>query len=367
MSLTPSTAKCDSECLDFAKIGAKRKGSDLESFKISQPRLSYSVGDTAVHLEGLAKVLRRLSKDKKLRLVRVNDSSQVPIEAALYCGQFGVVEISSGKLRIIAEWKIFTITLSGSDSHSVHLESKHHRPGATDYILSDNLSHIEICCYKKYHGPEQKLAKIPEMLQHNHSLTSAVVAYRPQNALPGVYNVAYVNNTDWICTVCNKKFKTPSLWATHFPVATELPHMGSWYKVYMEDGQPKVSKYPFRPHISKPADFHCQYTFNDKAYLTTERVYKILVKSFLKTDFKCPDVNMGSTDFSAIGPSDEANGLLLKRIVTLARMQWEKDLQRWCEYEEDSVHGWTRLSYYESQRRQGLIAAIREKFKDRYT
>ena len=48
MSLTPSTAKCDSECLDFAKIGAKRKGSDLESFKISQPRLSYSVGDTAV-------------------------------------------------------------------------------------------------------------------------------------------------------------------------------------------------------------------------------------------------------------------------------------------------------------------------------
>ena len=96
MSLTPSTAKCDSQCLDFAKIGTKRKGSDLESFKISQPRLSYSVGDTAVHLEGLAKVLRRLSKDKKLRLVRVNDGSQVPIEAALYCGQFGVVEISSG-------------------------------------------------------------------------------------------------------------------------------------------------------------------------------------------------------------------------------------------------------------------------------
>lgn len=366
MSLTPSTAKCDSECLDFTKIGEKRKGSNLESYKISNPRLAYSVGETVAHLEGLPTVLRRLSKNRKLRLVRVNDGVQVPIESALYYGQFGVVEISSGKLRIITEWKRFIITLSGSDSHSVHLASKDHIPGTNDYALSHNCSHIEISVYKKYHGPERKLDEIPEMMQHNYSAASTVVVYKPQNAAPGVYNAAYVNKTDWICTVCEKAFKTPSLWATHFPVAVELPHMGSWYKVNIEEGHVRKSHVPFRPQISKPIEFHHQYTFNDSAYLNTSRFWKQLIRSFTRTKLLCPDVDIPPIDVSVTEPSEETCGHLLLRIVTLARSQWEKDLKRWCEYERHSVHGWTRLPYHESQRRQGLIAAIRKKFITRY-
>jgi hypothetical protein len=197
----------------------------------------------------------------------------------------GLFTIHEGKICVRAIWKPCVLTLTGGVG-STH---KTYTPDKWEKTISTGLhNRIQISILKQYHGPTRWLDDAKSLMQQ-HGKAVHVVAYKSKR-LKGLYNMAYVRDTTWMCIVCNKSFKTEADWAHHTTPRVELPHGDHWRRVSFANDKICLSPNPFRCSLSRPQTYYHQNSLADpKRFGGIDKMWAMLMHGLVRNSLEPQD------------------------------------------------------------------------------